>query len=127
MKKKVTRYPGICLDSRGIDQTLGEKIVNKNWAEYERYHQYLYAEDCLKACNDPTGPYFAELTGCEFHATEKKSDIYKVKNTCLMHTEEVVSGGGNLTARTAGGRHTQTCFVFEKKGKKRRVMSLISQ
>ena len=90
----VTRFPGYCLDSRGKDQNSGIKPQSK---------KYIFAENCLKACNDPTGRNYLELTGCEYH---------KSKRTCSIHTAEVVSGGGN-----SNSREYYTCFVFENKRK----------
>ena len=89
----VTRFPGYCLDSRGKDQNSGNKPLSG---------KYFKAEDCLKACNDPTGPDYLELTGCEYNHPDR---------FCSIHTAEVDSGGGNSEYE----RESFTCFVFENK------------
>ena len=77
------------MDSTGKDQNGGEIPLAK---------KYATSGDCLKACNDPSRPFYKEVTGCEHN---------KPKKSCLIHTREVVSGGGSFEF---------TCYVLKKKG-----------
>jgi hypothetical protein len=77
------------LDSNGKHRTAGGIPLAR---------KYATPGDCLKACNDPSGPFYKEVTGCEHYAPKK---------SCLIHTQEVVSGGGSFE---------YTCYVLKKKG-----------
>ena len=88
-----TKFPGFCLDSKGRDlrEDPGLKPLSGKYATFK---------DCLKACYDPFGRFFLEATGCEYY-------YYEPKQTCSIHTAEVVSGGG---------RNAFTCYLMKKRG-----------
>ena len=73
------------MDSNGKEQKTGFiRLTNK---------KYPTADDCLKACKTNVA-----ATGCEYYAP---------KQSCLIHTAEVVSGGGS---------GLWLCFVLKRKG-----------
>ena len=84
-------YAGYCVDSKGKDQNSELKKLPNG---------YKTADNCLKACSDPSGPYYSLATGCEYHAPG-----------CWVHTAEVVSAGGSSKAK-----RESTCFVLTRTG-----------